>query len=150
MIEALLDQIKSNLNKIIELSENGEVDELKTYGLLKSYKLDDLIKESQYKLEDVAMEAFKLSSDDQKEFKGFGYVFTHKNGGERLSYKNIPEWSDIKEDYDSKRKVIESKYKANYNAVKNGLMTASEEGEEMLIPEIIFTKSSLMVKKIKK
>lgn len=76
-----------------------------------------------------------------------GFEFEVRMGRKTWSFKGIPEW----EDANDFKKQVESKYKAIWEAKQKGAVHAdvSEDGEELPLPEIGYTKSSLILKRKK-
>lgn len=88
-------------------------------------------------IEQIEQEA----SYNQNQYKGAKFEF--RGGGKSFNFKNIQEWEYAKDNL----KEIEEKYKAVYLNKEKGLATYDETtGEELPIPEVIFRKSSLIVK----
>lgn len=73
-----------------------------------------------------------------------GYMVEVRNGGKIYDYKHIPEWQA----YDKAKKDCEKRYKSALEAKINGNVHAniSEDGEELLLPEISYRKSSIILK----
>jgi len=65
-----------------------------------------------------------------------------RNGGASFIYSHIPEIS-IKE---AELSSLKEKYKSYYNVVQKGGKVATEDGEEVVMPEIKYRKSSIIVK----
>ena len=91
-------------------------------------------------LEDIVAE-----SEDYGGVYG-GYEIKKRNGRKMISYKNVPEWKEA----DAKRKDIEAKYKAMLSAIEKGMVNAniSEDGEELVVPEVTYAKSGITFKKV--
>lgn len=79
----------------------------------------------------------------QNQYKGFKFEF--RNGRKTYDFKAIPEWQSA-EKY---KKEIEAKYKSMLEAKIKGAPHAniSEDGEELPLPEIKYSKSSLIIKR---
>ena len=75
-------------------------------------------------------------------FEENGIEFTKKNGSTSFNYKNISEWAQL----EAKKKVIELKAKQAYLSIQKGIMVADENGEEITLPEVKYSKGSLIVK----
>lgn len=71
-----------------------------------------------------------------------GYSITVKNGGKVFKYDHIKEWKEA----EAHRKAIEEKHKQAFISKAKGLLIASEDGEEIEIPEIKYRKSSVILK----
>lgn len=124
---------------LIDRVENGEVNALVAYAEIK--KLLDLYTNAKLQVEPLAMEEAEKYPDNT--FTEGGFIFERRAGGSSYSYKHIPEWAEAERN----KKQIEAKYKQAFLARQKGLMVASEDAEEMILPEISYRKSSLIVKK---
>lgn len=74
-----------------------------------------------------------------------GYLFEVRNGSTRFSYKNISEWIEANKHL----KDIESKYKQVFLSRQKGIMVASEDGEELELPEVDYGSGSVILRPIK-
>jgi len=99
-------------------------------SIIKSYK-DENINLIGKEAEEYGKEGYK------------GYKVEIRNGGMEFNYKNIPEWQQLKESLSE----CEEKHKQAFIAKQKGLLTASEDGEEIVMPEISYRKSSIILKK---
>jgi hypothetical protein len=123
------------LNRI----EDGEVNALEGFAQLKY--LEELYKKAKLQVEPLAWEEAEKHPD--KSFSQGGYIFEKRNGGHSFVYKHIPEWQEKQ----AALKEVEERYKRAFEAKQKGLMVASEDAEDMIMPEITHRKSSLVVKK---
>ena len=118
--------------------EEGNVAALSTYGNLK--KCQALYAEAIKQIEGIAFNEADLYSE--KTFQDSGFVFEKRNGGIRYSFKHIEEWIDL----DNQKKEVEAKSKQAYLAMQRNLLVGTEDGEEIEMPKVSYTKSSLIVK----
>ena len=73
-----------------------------------------------------------------------GFEFQKRNGSTRYSYKNIPEWQKLNVEI----KECEEKHKQAFLSKQKGFLIADENGEEIILPEISYTKDILVIRKI--
>lgn len=131
-------QRANELMDVVDGVERGSRSALLAYAEMKRFA--DIASQAVKQIEPIAMEeAIKYG---ENEFETHGFKFQIRNGATRYSYKNIPEWQEANE----KVKDVEERYKAAFVARQKGLLTASEDGEEMILPEITRSKDSLIVK----
>lgn len=122
---------------LIEVEE-GNIAALSTYGNLK--KCQALYSEAIKQIEEIAFNEADLYSE--KTFKDSGFVFEKRNGGIRYSFKHIEEWIDL----DNQKKEVEARSKQAYLSMQRNLLVGTEDGEEVEVPKVSYTKSSLIVK----
>ena len=119
--------------------EEGNINALEVYANFKRSK--DLIDEAIKQVEPSAQREAELYSE--KSFTQSGFIFEKRNGATRYSFNHIPEIVELKQQL----KFAESKYKHAFLSQQKGLLTASEDGEEMIMPKVSYSKDSLIVKK---
>jgi hypothetical protein len=124
---------------LIDQVENGEINPLVAYAKIK--RMLDLYTSAKSQVEPLAMEEAEKYPDNT--FGEGGFIFERRAGGASYNYKHIPEWMEA----ENAKKQIEAKYKQAFLARQKGLLVASEDAEEMILPEIMYRKSSLIVKK---
>ena len=120
--------------------DEGNINALEVYAVLKQSK--DLIEESIKQVEPFAQGFAELYSE--KTFTQAGYTFEKRNGSTRYSYNHIPEIVELKQQL----KFAEAKYKHAFLSQQKGLLTASADGEEMVMPKVTYSKDVLIVKNI--
>ena len=118
--------------------EEGNIAALSTYGNLK--KCQALYAEAIKQIEENAFNEADLYAE--KTFQDSGFIFEKRNGGIRYSFKHIEEWQDL----DNQKKEVEAKSKQAYLAMQRNLLVGTEDGEEISLPKVTYTKSSLIVK----
>ena len=74
-----------------------------------------------------------------------GHDIQVRSGGMTYSYKNIPEWQQAQ----AALKAVEGKYKSFFDASQKGALMATEDGEEIPLPEVSYRKSSIVIRKLK-
>lgn len=117
----------------------GEVDALVVYG-----KISTTIKALQALEEIVKEKAIKDAELYEKKFTHFGFAFEKLAPRRMVSYKNVPQWADLK----ARQERIEKL--ALTAATQFGATIVDEEtGEVIPAAEIKFTKESLSVKPTK-
>lgn len=119
--------------------ENGNKRALSVYANFKRCK--DLFDQASKQIETLAHN--EASEYPEKTFLENGFEFEKRNGSTRYSYSHIPEVLDLKK----KIKVIEEKSKQAFISKQKGILVADENGEEILLPKVTYTKDSLIVKK---
>lgn len=119
----------------------GMADGLIVLAELKAEKkrIDELIKT----VEPIAFE--EADKFDGKKFEFKGWEFERRSGGAMYNFKNIPEWNETKEQLSS----IEDKAKQAYQSYKKGILSATTDGEEIILPEVTERKDSLIIKQSK-
>ena len=80
----------------------------------------------------------------EKKFYSDGFNIERREGGRMFNFKHIPEWNDTKD----KLNAIEAKYKAlaDMYGKFQGVQFATEDGEEIILPEVTYRKDSLILK----
>lgn len=131
----------SDFEKQVDDVVLGLIDALPIYAELKEEKkrIDELLAT----IEPIAQEEAEQYIDKKFEFKG--WVFEKRSGGSQFNFSNIPAWSEKKKELAD----IELKAKAAYSSYSHGLMTADENGEEVMLPEVTNRKDSIIIKKSK-
>lgn len=128
--------------------ENGELGVLDALLFMRENKalLKDTIDLIDAWEADVQDEIIAEAENHKDGYKGFD--INVRNGSRRFSFKNIPEWQDI----EKLKKDVEAKYKSMFLARENGAVHAnvSEDGEELPLPDISYTKSSIVLKPLKR
>lgn len=124
---------------IVDKAKSGDVNALKAYGDLK--KIQFIINVAVKQVEPIAFE--EADKYDEKQFDYAGFHFEKRNGSKRFSYKNIPEWQT----YDKAKKDCEARYKQAFLSSQKGLLPVTTDGEELILPEVTYTKDSLIVKR---
>jgi len=118
-----------HLDTFIFLEEERKLLE-QSLAIIKSYKDENL--------DLIEKEANEYGKEGYK-----GYKVEVRNGGRLFDYKHIPEWQERKESLSE----CEEKHKQAFIAKEKGLLTASEDGEEIVMPEVSYRKSSIILKK---
>lgn len=119
----------SHLDTFIFL-ENERKQLEQSLALIKDYKDSNL--------ELIEKEASEYEKEGYK-----GYKVEVRTGGRIYDYKHIPEWQIRKESLSE----CEQRHKQAFIAKEKGLLTASEDGEEIVMPEVSYRKSSIILKK---
>ena len=123
---------------LLTQAEEGNINPLNVYAIFKQSKL--LIDEAIAQVEPLAQREAEMYSE--KSFEQSGFTFEKRNGATRYSFNHIPEIFEIKQQL----KFAEAKYKHAFLSKQKGLLTASEDGEEMIMPKVTYSKDSLIVK----
>ena len=118
--------------------EEGNIAALSTYGNLK--KCQALYSEAIKQIEEIAFNEADMYSE--KTFQDSGFLFEKRNGGIRYSFKHIEEWQQL----EKKKKEVEERSKQAYLSIQRRLLVGTEDGEEVEVPKVSYTKNSLIVK----
>jgi len=133
------------MKKIEDLIINTEsVGVLET--LVQLQQIEDELTESLNLIKSFKEEHFDEIVNEAEAYGGTfgGYEIKQRSGRRILSYKNISEYVEAK----NQLKLIEDKYKAVFESKLKGLINVNEDGEEMEVPSVSYAKSSLAIKKI--
>jgi hypothetical protein len=129
-----------NTAQLVQDVLDGKENPLKAIALLKGYA--DLIKNGIAEIEDaVFTEAEKYGS---KTFEDMGYRFSLSDGRRTYDFKHIGEWKVA----DNNKRSIEDKYKQALAGSERGLMAVSEDGEELELPRVTYSKPSISVRSL--
>lgn len=120
--------------------ENGNTRALPLYAEVKALK--DLYTQAEKQLFPFAID--EAEDYPENTFEEDGVEFTKRNGSTRYSFSHIPEVKEL----ETHLKAVKEKYKQAYLSHQKGLMIASEDGEELILPKISYTKASLQAKKL--
>lgn len=135
-------------NRIIHVQnavKNGEMNPLSAVIYLRKER--EHLENSLALIKEFEAENYDLIQNEaekyQNQYEGFKFEF--RNGRKTYDFKGIPEWQSA-EKY---KKEIEAKYKSMLEAKIKGAPHAniSEDGEELPLPEIKYSKSSLIIKR---
>ena len=133
---------QEELAHLIERVEQGEQRALISYAEIKKMK-------EMYALAEKQIEPLAIGEAEnytEKTFDEGGFTFQKRNGATRYSYKNIPEWQT----YNKGLKDCEERHKQAFISRQKGMLTATMDGEEIVMPEVSYSKDSLAVKKLTK
>lgn len=131
-------QRANELMDVVDGVERGSRPALLAYAEMKRFA--EIAAQAVKQIEPIAME--EALNFGEKDFETNGFKFQIRNGATRYSYKHIPDWQIVQEEL----KEVEERYKAAFIARQKGLLTASTDGEELILPEITRSKDSLVVK----
>lgn len=130
---------EQELAEILDKVEDGRENALLAYARIKALK--ELYQQAEKQILDYALSEAELHPGNTFELNGF--EFTKRNGSKRFSFSHIPEVEEV----ENNLKVLKEKYKQAFISKQKGLMIASEDGEELILPKISYTKDVLIVKK---
>jgi len=130
---------QQELAHFVDEVEQGKRSALIAYAHLK--RTADEYTSAIKQIEDNAMN--EAHNFGEKSFETQGFKFEIRNGAKRFDYSGIDEWKEQRDAL----KETEERYKAAFIARQKGLMTASEDGEELQLPELKISKDSLVLKK---
>ena len=136
--ELFFEQQEQEMHQAIEAYENGDVSAL---DVAVQFKKDMLMYEYLTELRKDWIDENKDAIDNESEKWGgeYGGFKITKQYRETLSFKHIPEWSDL----EAQKKEVEKLSKLALQMVRKGGLNVDENGEEIPLPEI---KSTSFVK----
>ena len=136
--------IQDQINLTIEKVESGHTHPLDALIKLRGDKY--LLKQSLELIDAFEADNLELLSSEVDAYGGQynGYDIQVRSGGKTFSFRHIPEWQEV----EAKKKEVEAKYKSYFDASQKGMMAVSEDGEEILIPEVSYRKASVILKKL--
>jgi len=137
--ELFFEMRQQELAHFVDEVEKGDRSALIAYAHLKRTADEYLLAIKQ--IESNAME--EAHNFGEKSFETQGFKFEIRNGVKRFDYSSIDEWKAQRDAL----KETEERYKAAFIAKQKGLLTASEDGEELQMPELKISKDSLILKK---
>ena len=134
--------MKNEVFKLIEQAENGDIGMLEAATSLQDIKGElDFLSKSIKAWIDENIEELSMTASSYPE--GFaGYQFEYRSGAKRWDFKKCPTWSSLKNDLT----LEEQKLKAAFDSVQKGLAVGTEDGEEIVLPELKYNKPSLIFK----
>jgi hypothetical protein len=127
------------LAHFVDEVEKGQTSALIAYAQIK--RVADEYASAIKQIEEPAME--EAHNFGEKSFETQGFKFEIRNGAKRFDYSGIDEWKDQRDAL----KETEERYKAAFVARQKGLLTASQDGEELQLPELKISKDSLVLKR---
>lgn len=129
-----------NIQQLVQDVLDGQESGLIALAVLKEEKkiIEDCIKQ----VEPTAMEEAEKYTEKSFQFKDL--MIEKRNGGKQFNYKNIPEWNTAKAELTS----VEEKAKAAYLNHEKGNLTADQNGEVVILPEVTHRKDSLIIKRV--
>lgn len=139
------EQIQNRLIHVQSAVKHGEMNPLAAVIELRKYRKH--LENSLALIKDFEIEYYEEIQNEAEKYQNQydGFKFEFRNGRKTYDFKSIPEWQSA-EKY---KKEIEAKYKSMLQAKINGAPHAnvSEDGEELPLPEVKYSKSSLIIKR---
>lgn len=133
---------QEELAHVLSEVENGNQRALPLYAEVK--QLEALFTQAKKQLEPYALD--EAMQYQENTFEENGIEYTKKNGATRYTYKNIPEWQEAND----RLKEIEARSKQAFISKQKGILSATEDGEEIILPTVNYSKNSLLVKVLQK
>ena len=127
----------SHFNDIANNVIQGVTDPLIAYAELKELK-----REIDQAIKDVEPIALEESEKYGKSFELHGIKFERRNGATRYDFKHIEEWQMLHQEL----KNFETASKQALAAMKYNASYIDENGEQIPVPKITYTKDSLITK----
>lgn len=125
-------------NELIHEVEEGNLDALDVFIQLKEKEKE--IKAALNEIEDQAMvEAAKHGKTSEHN----GYQVQLKDGSRKYDFKGCPSWVEA----EKRKKEIEEQLKAALQARERNILIATEDGEDIELPRITYSKSSITITK---
>ena len=128
-----------NIAQIVQDVMNGEESPFKALHELKQ-ELTTL-KEA---IEVVEIEAFNQSEYEDKSFIKDGYKIEKRNGGKRWNFKGCKTYQIAKDNLTE----IEDELKTNFKLWESGKSSVDEFGEIGDVPQVTYSKDSMIIKKV--
>ena len=129
--------MKSHFNDIANNVIQGMTDPLIAYAELKEYK-----REIEQAIKDIEPIALEESEKYGKSFELHGIKFERRNGAVRYDFKHIEQWQMIHQEL----KNFEMQSKQALAALKHGANYIDENGEQVPVPKLTYTKDTLITK----
>lgn len=141
-------EMQDELINSVKQAEEGEISILDVAIQFEKQKgqLEDALKFIKQFKDDNAETIAGEAAEYPDGYKGF--KIEYRNGATRYDYKGIPDWVKANDH----KKEVEDKYKAMLKAKLKGSSFAnvSEDGEELPMPEMKYSKSSIVLKAIRR
>lgn len=118
--------------------EEGNKDALTTYANFKRCK--DLFDAAAKQIENIALE--EAENWSERIFTEAGFTFEKRNGATRYSFDHITKVKELNQEL----KQVKEKAKQAFLAKQKGMLVASEDGEEIELPKVSYSKDCLIVK----
>lgn len=130
------------LIKTVEKAVEGLIDPFTAKQKLNETK--KTLEELEEKLYPVLLE--EAQKHDEKIFEVNGLKVEVRNGRQTFDYKNIQSWAEKKKELG----LIEKEAKQAWELYKKGKITVDENGEQLPLPVVKFSKDSVIVKPVLK
>lgn len=134
-----MENYKNQLKQLIQ-DVNDEVEN--PYESL--FEMKSLQKELKKTIDIIEGIAFSMCEFEDKTFNKSGFEIQKRNGSKVWNFKKVEEWINI----NKSKAECEDKLKAAYSANEKGLNMGDENGEVIPLPQVTFTKDSLIIKKL--
>ena len=129
-----------NVSELVQNTIDGKENPLKAYAVLK--ELQKQIVRGIAEVEEMALE--EASKYGEKTFEALNYKFELREGSRRYVFKGIEKWDTLNQQL----KDVEAECKQAAMAYEKGKQVVDENGELIPVPEVKFSKSSIVVKSI--
>ncbi len=127
-----------NVAQLVQDVIDGNESPLKAYAIIK-----EKIKHYSNCLKEIEGAAIQEAEKyEDKKFEASGYVFEFREGRATYNYKYIPEWVKL----NAQLKEIEEKAKAAARNYGKGVLSVTDDGEEILPAKVNYSKPTLIVK----
>lgn len=136
------EKLENQLLDLLDKAEAGELDTLETYANLK--KLSGIVSDAVKQLEEKALQ--EASKHDGNFIRG-SFSFESRGGRKIWDFKPVKKWAEL----NNQIKQLEGSLKMAFEARQNDFSMVDEEtGEIQELPNISFSKPSLIVREVKK
>jgi hypothetical protein len=105
--------------------------------------LKQLKKDLEIQIEIIEVEAFNQCEYEDKTFEADGFKIEKRNGRKIWNFKKCQSYQIAKDNLTE----IKDDLKSNYQQFERGKQVVDQEGEVGEIPEVTYTKDSLIIKK---
>lgn len=142
MSKDLYFEIQSQLiEKTINEVKEGNLESFETYAYLDA--IEKRAKQAKTEIKEIVLEESKnYLEGNSKEFTKGNIKYSFKSGSTRYNFNKIKKYQEKQKEL----KEIEEQSKQAFIAKQKGILTATEDGEEIEMPEVSYTSDSLSVK----
>lgn len=130
--------LRDQTAQLVQDVEDGNESALKGFAILKGQI--SFLQECLNQIEPQALD--EALRHGKKTFEDHGFKFEIRSGAKRFDFSNIAEWSKLKDDM----KAIEEERKSAWAASQKGITPIDSEGEIIVLPEVKYSKDSIIVK----
>ena len=132
--------INYDLGNAIQEVIDGKADPIEVLAFIKEQIA--YFEKCKEQIEDYAISEAEKFGAKSFEYKGFKVEL--REGSRRFNFKNIPQWQKLS----TELKDVEEQAKMAFAAYEKGKnLTVTEDGEVMQLPEVSYSKKSLIIKK---
>lgn len=137
----ILSALQNHVSETISSDQHNALDK---FLILKSLSsgLDSVLDTVKEFIEENFEEIIDLSERHNNEYQGHKIIV--RNGGRYFNYSNDPVYSNLKDQIKQREELL----KQSFIAREKGILVADQDGEEIILPEPLYRKSSISIKSI--